>query len=383
MNTQIQNNTTNLNRLDSLKPSTNKVDFDKLSIPKEKTPLKFILSSIILILLVIGSIAALYLTQINQDVRQQASSCAYWVGGGAAIPGSCDDRGGIIQVCKNGYWSAPSGDECGGTGTEVGTGTGTTVPEGGCVGTNCTSPPGGCIAIHHCNEIASNGECTVLTPTVTTGNVNAQEEANSSCQCVQVDVLTGGSGSCDNGHINGDWSTLIGASIVCPDASANCGTPEPSPTTPEPTPQVSPSPSPLTYFCDSTCETDRQCRTAGNGLTCSDGKCRLETNPTSTECRPAVGPMCLDIDLANAQTGIPLTEDPSLGDSIQFTCADVANVDHYVFRVIEPNGNIVDLDSTGRTSTAYTIVNDGKHFAQCQICTTENDLSCNPYEALN
>jgi hypothetical protein len=380
----------------------------KTPVNKKKPSLKLLLGGFILLLMVVGSGAALYLTQISQDVRQQASGCTYW-NGQPATEGAIDNRGGIRQECKNGYWTTPTdGNTNPGGGSVVvtppttppGTGGGT----GGCVNGSCTAPPGGCVATHHCDELFIGGsgglECTVTNPDLKQGGstVDAQAEANRTCKCVQVDILSGGSNSCSNGHINEDWSTLIGAVIKCPDASANCGgTPPPTtpptnpPTTPPTTPPTnppttppssSPSPSPINYFCNSDCVTDLQCKTAGNGLVCSDGKCRLESNPSSAECKPAIGPMCLDIDLVNSQNGTPLTEDPSFGDTIKFTCAEVADIDNYTFRVIEPDGAIVNLDSTGMTSEAYTITKDGKHFAQCQICTSEDDLSCLDYEAL-
>jgi len=96
-----------------------------------------------------------------------------------------------------------------------------------------------------------------------------------------------------------------------------------------------------------------------------------------------VGPMCLSIDLIDSQTGLVLTEDPSFGDSVRFTCAQVANIENYIFRVIEPDNNIVDLAATGRTSESFTISKDGRHFAQCQICTTSDDDSCNSYAEIN
>jgi hypothetical protein len=41
---------------------------------------KTLLSSAILFLLVVGGVSALALTQMSQDVRQQASGCTYWNG---------------------------------------------------------------------------------------------------------------------------------------------------------------------------------------------------------------------------------------------------------------------------------------------------------------
>lgn len=151
-------------------------------------------------------------------------------------------------------------------------------------------------------------------------------------------------------------------------------------------PESSPNPSPKNYFCNSSCTANQQCQSNDSNLICSSeegNRCRLATNPTSAQCQPAVGPMCLDIDLIDSQTNTPLTDDPAYGDTVRFVCAQVSGADHYIFRVIEPDGNIVNLDATGLTSTAYTISQDGRHFAQCQICTTSSDDSCHSYEGLN
>lgn len=92
--------------------------------------------------------------------------------------------------------------------------------------------------------------------------------------------------------------------------------------------------------------------------------------------------MCLDIAMVDALTGAELTADPKLNDTVKFSCANVTGINHYAFRVIEPGGAIKTLTATGRVSEPYTISKSGKFFAQCQICTGEDDLSCNAFEAL-
>ncbi|MBW7955414.1 hypothetical protein H3C66_01655 [Patescibacteria group bacterium] len=185
-----------------------------------------------------------------------------------------------------------------------------------CQGTTCSSQPGGCIAIHQCDQLDSNGHCTVLNPQVTTGTVNAQQIANQSCKCVQVDVLTGGSNSCVNGHINNDYSTLVSAVVVCPNVACTPPTPttppgsspqpsvppgtspQPSPTpgvspspvasptpgvTPSPvvspTPGVSPSPTPI--VCGSSCSTTSECP---QDHTCNNGTCQLTACVNGAAC---------------------------------------------------------------------------------------------------
>jgi hypothetical protein len=72
-----------------------------------KVPFQALISVVVLFLLVVGGISAIYLSQMSQDVRQQASGCTYW-NGEPAVEGAHDNRGGIDQVCKNGYWSNPN-----------------------------------------------------------------------------------------------------------------------------------------------------------------------------------------------------------------------------------------------------------------------------------
>jgi hypothetical protein len=361
---------------------------------KKKTPLKFIFGGLILLLLVVGSASALYLTQINQDVRQQASEGQPYCGDGI-----CQNPGSPCQC------TADCGVPAGGCSDNTPEPTSDVLSSfGQCDGVKCTSDSNSCISVHHCDEIASNGECTVLHPDVKPkgSSVNAQAEANSSCKCVQVDVVKDQGTSCSTGHIEGDHSRLIGAVVVCPNNGCSTPTPTNPPTNPPTTPPTNPptnppttpptnppttpptnqpSPSPTLALCNEACSVDSDCYESNHS--CTGGVCRLTANPTSPECQPAIGPMCLDVDLVDSQTGVPLTQDPSFGDSVKFTCAEVAGVDHYIFRVIEPDSNIVDVQATGRTSSAYTISKSGKFYAQCQICTTSSDDSCNSYEALN
>jgi hypothetical protein len=222
-----------------------------------------------------------------------------------------------------------------------------------CKGVVCTNAPGGCIAIHMLPEKWPDGQVTVTYPIVTTGSVDAQKIANENCMHVQVDVLNGGSGSCAKGspgygHINGDWSTLVGAVVVSP---TNCtptptqvakttqtsitstdgytpptgGTPTGGGSTPTPTPTVRPSTSPTAtpsgtpvatatptptptttttgatptptptitqtaalVGCGDACTQTSDCSNLNH--ICYQGACRLASNPASTSCvLPAAG----------------------------------------------------------------------------------------------
>lgn len=159
-----------------------------------------------------------------------------------------------------------------------------------------------------------------------------------------------------------------------------------------PTPVVTSSPNPSTppptsYFCNSNCTTNAQCEGADDDFICSaahGNKCRLEVNPGSATCQPAVGPMCLSISMTNASNPTaPATADPEFGDAVTFTCGLVNGANRYIFRVIEPDGTIVNLTATGATSAQYNIDQSGAFVAQCQICTGAAESTCHAYEPPN
>lgn len=138
------------------------------------------------------------------------------------------------------------------------------------------------------------------------------------------------------------------------------------------------------YFCNSPCTTNAQCDSADSRFSCNaaaGNRCRLETNPGSANCQPPTGPQCLSLSLTNVSNPTaPATADPELGDAVTFTCGLVNGAQRYIFRVIEPDGTIVNLQSTGATSAQYTIDQDGAFGAQCQICTGAADSTCHAYE---
>jgi hypothetical protein len=114
----------------------------KLPFIKSRLPLQAVLGLVVLFLLVVGAASAMFLTTLNQDVRQQAKGCTYWKGG-TATEGSTDDRGGVTQKCVNGYWSAPS------TGTADSSSGGSSVADNSGGTSSCKSGEifcGGCIA---------------------------------------------------------------------------------------------------------------------------------------------------------------------------------------------------------------------------------------------
>ncbi len=70
------------------------------------------------------------------------------------------------------------------------------------------------------------------------------------------------------------------------------------------------------------------------------------------------------------------------GESTTFTCGAVAGVDHYVFRVMNPEGTVSDVAATGRVSAPYLIDMFGTYTAQCQICTGAAASTCHAWEPL-
>lgn len=117
--------------------------------------------------------------------------------------------------------------------------------------------------------------------------------------------------------------------------------------------------------------------------TCDQPQCQgtPPSSPTPPATTPPVGPMCLSITMTNVTRPSAGTDDPTLNETVRFTCGTVSGVSKYVFRIVEPDNNIVDLQATGATSEPYTISKIGSYRAQCQICTSST--SCTPFEQLN
>lgn len=196
------------------------------------------------------------------------------------------------------------------------------------------------------------------------------------CGILQVDIDTENPATGQSQHTSRNKFITSGCNVLPPGEVPDDDVIPPS------SPQ--PSPSPATYFCNSNCTATSQCKTADDDFVCSTeqgNKCRLESNLGSATCQPAVGPQCLSISLTNVSNPTaPATADPAFGDAVTFTCGLVAQADHYIFRVIEPDGTIVNLTATGATSAQYNIDQSGAFVAQCQICTGAAESTCHAYE---
>ncbi|MDH5533829.1 MAG: hypothetical protein OEX81_05410, partial [Candidatus Pacebacteria bacterium] len=83
--------------------------FIKIPFLKLRLPIQAVLGFVVLLLLVVGGASAMFLTQMNQDVRQQAS-------GAYCGDGICQNKGNPCQ-CLQDCSGEPGADQCGQSGT--------------------------------------------------------------------------------------------------------------------------------------------------------------------------------------------------------------------------------------------------------------------------
>ncbi len=79
----------------------------KLTHHKKKLPLKLIIGALLLLLLFVGSVSVLFLSQFNQDLRQQASGGVY-SGSGKKL--ACNSTCSTNADCQSGYCHTYSGN---------------------------------------------------------------------------------------------------------------------------------------------------------------------------------------------------------------------------------------------------------------------------------
>lgn len=108
------------------------------------------------------------------------------------------------------------------------------------------------------------------------------------------------------------------------------------------------------------------------------------TQPTTSPTASPFGGMCLSITMTKTN-GSTNAQSLNVGDSVEFTCAQVAGAARYEFRVRTPNGTFVSLlpiNTSARISQPFTLTKTGNHSGQCRICTGESDSTCLSWESL-
>ena len=106
---------------------------------------------------------------------------------------------------------------------------------------------------------------------------------------------------------------------------------------------------------------------------CDSSSPKPSPSPSSSPSTPP-GPQCLSITMNNPEV--------ELGGQTTFTCGAVTGADHYIFRIMSPDGIISSLGATGQVSAPYSISQFGTYFAQCQICTGSSESTCQTWEPL-
>jgi len=307
---------------------------------KTQNKSKYILSAVLFIMLMVGLIATYWLTQQSQDIRQQASEPVYIECSGGYTNGEtacatttrcvvCNGTTGLLETTDRSFCEGQVCEprdlptDCDGDYHEL---------YGNCVSKACKDQGGGIVV---CGYATGEDVCT----TDSLGGDHCTDANGVSVPCAELGMIRC---QCSPGSDNGWWvigmadscNDLCGEANIdctdCPPSSPRPSTPPPS--SPSPTPNVSPSPT------------------------------------------PSPGPQCLNITMNN-----PAAE---LGDQTTFTCGEVTGAVSYVFRVMDPNGIISNLNATGQISAPYLINQSGTYFAQCQICTGSTQASCHDWETL-
>ena len=357
---------------------------------------KYFLGAVLLIMLLAGFVATYWLTQQSQDIRQQAGGSEYECSallncptGQVCVDAKCVDRDGSGSPCSASD-RCPSGYVCVDAKCEI------RVGEGYCGDGVCGvgEAPANCPADCGLANVCTSGSCVSETSSCSSAGLT-----NGSGTC-EGGICCGGpvSGACTPGQCGGNNQ------VCCTDGiyAGSCvqGTPG------GPTPCLSDSSSCVvvtepgtnkecvgTEWCTEERIEEKCCDSQGKnckfyykssvwGKCVEDDRCGGDPpstptptpSPTPSPTPTPPGPQCLNIAMDN-----PGAE---LGDQTTFTCGQVAGVDHYVFRVMDPDGIISDLAATGRISAPYLINQGGQYSAQCQICTSPQASSCYPWETL-
>lgn len=302
--------------------------------------IRVILAGLFLVLLVIGGGTAFYLSQLNQDIRNQASGPLYGPCppgvGGDDTPLNCNSTGGGecegIESCH-----LPGGYD------------------------DCEPLPG----TNTCLYSYNGGQCYAACPGTMTGDAKR-------CTCNNGVTTIGKGSSCD---------------LICKCSGNDCPTCKPSPTPGKdttPTPPSDKTPTPTTTLITSTpSPSPTRVITPTITVTPTDG-------PSPTPTTPVSGPQCHDIRMyypgGQEITG---NMDQALrpGESVvQFRCSATGGTPaRYEFRVLRPDGQIEDgdtnpaLQAVGAVTGEYQLTQSGTYYAQCRICTA---TECHPFEDL-
>lgn len=289
--------------------------------------IRMLLAGIFLLLLVIGGGTAFYLTQVSQDLRQQASTVGYGPGYECNLndPNACN---GHPERCH-----CLGGDAC--TGTECDPDIEESCRLQG--RSYCTNYQGQgttcCVAGYECCSdlgIDDTGCCRVTGPTRPPGTPPPQNTPT-----IRIPSMT-----------------------VTPTRSPSITpTRTPTPTQgPSPTPTRTPTPTPTGVL-----------------------------SPTPT----VPGPQCYSIGMYDANgNAITGNMDQSLtpGTPVKFSCSATGGTpDRYEFRVLRPDGVLEDkdtnpaLEAVGSTTGNYALPLSGSYLVQCRICV---GATCHPYESL-
>ncbi len=328
-----------------------------------------------LLFLVIGVTTGLFMTKLNQDLRQQADTGQY----------SCEPNYHLVN--------------------------------GRCVLENCDDPDGDGIIVCGYDD---DGLCTEDTL------------GGDWCDNPNTTVVEGCTGGmirckCGPGNDQGYWVIGVAdscdalcedAGVVCTDCPPNDPPDDPpdptdpptttiTPTaTPTPTSTPTPSPTPVINECGYTpCTTDASCNDGLICVTANDGDkycslpeyedacianpgveaCCNEPTPTPTT---MIGPQCRDIAMYNVTSGqsslMSANDDDQLiaGQStVRFVCSSnqssLPDGYFYAFRIYEPCGShnhlepLEFINEEGENGINYNISMYGDYMAQCSVCSID------------
>lgn len=378
--------------------------------PKKGMPMKGVIGLLVLILTVVGGAAGFYLTQMNQDVRQQASvgdyTCSAWTvtcaDGTSASESSCDVQAsfnGSFPGNGQGAWQAehcasrgglPGGTaQCGGAavqcrtydcpngmnynGNECRLGSPTVIQNG----TGCPAPASGCGQIDY-DSVADGGTDNYCGHTLFTDGCPGGDnppggdgeipgighfdtisctqisgwacDPDATTQKVRVDFWIGINTPGDTG-VNRPIGSVTANAPASPgkdatDIAAACGGDSARRFT-------------FTIPEDVKSQTDKKIFAFvidinKDGST-DDNNPQLTNSPKQIV--SCVGPACVSLSMSPAA--------PKYGEAVNLTCAQVAGATNYSFNVTA-GGNVITPTISNNTAT-FNAIYTGSYQASCSI----------------